>query len=136
MNLNSRTAIEQHEDNKNEFRELMPILRTLDEEESEIFFHLINNKGRSENPSTQNSNYLIDEACSNATKERLAKISEEANFAMKNTYKHQQDTMKYDDKKRMPIEHTKVRDILRNQHIARYRIDDEIGTYTQFKENP
>lgn len=43
--------------------------------------------------------------------------------------------MKYADKKKMPIDHSKVRDILRNQHIARYRIDDEIGTYTQFKEN-
>jgi len=43
--------------------------------------------------------------------------------------------MKYADKKRMPIEHTKVRDILRNQHIARYRIDEEIGTYTNYQYN-
>jgi len=40
--------------------------------------------------------------------------------------------MKYAEKKRMPIDHTKVRDILRNQHIARYAIDEEIGTYTEF----
>lgn len=40
--------------------------------------------------------------------------------------------MQYADKKKMPIDHTKVRDILRNQHIARHKIDSEIGTYTEF----
>lgn len=110
----------------------MPILTTLDEEESEIFLHLINNKDRCANPADQRRNDLIDAACSNAEKERLAKLSEDANFALKNTYKHQNDTMRFADKKRMPIDHTKVRDILRNQHIARHRIDSEIGTYTSF----
>lgn len=40
--------------------------------------------------------------------------------------------MKYAKKERMPVDHTKVRDILRNQHMARYKIDSEIGTYSQF----
>lgn len=113
----------------------MPILRTLDEEETEIFLHLLNNRGRQQNPADQRSNDLIDSACSDDLKERLAKISEEANFALKNTYKHNEDTMKYAKKERMPVDHTKVRDILRNQHMARYKIDSEIGTYSQFQNN-
>lgn len=88
LNMESRTEMEQHEDNRDSFRKLMPILRTLDEEETDIFFHLINNKGRCENPATQRSNDLIDAACSNEAKEKLAKLSEEANFALKNTYLH------------------------------------------------
>ena len=35
----------------------------------------------------------------------------------------------------MPVDHTKVRDILRNQHIAKYAIDNEIGTYSEFQNN-
>jgi len=66
----------------------MPIFRTLDEEESEIFYHLINNRERSANSGTQRSNDLIDAACSNDYKEKLAKLSEEGNFALKNTYQH------------------------------------------------
>lgn len=68
-------------------------------------------------------------------KARLAKLSEEANFALKNTYHHNETTMKYAKKERMPIDQSKVRDILRNQHIARYAIDNEIGTYTQYQDN-
>jgi hypothetical protein len=68
-------------------------------------------------------------------KTRLAKLSEDANFALKNTYKHNQDTMKYAKKERMPIDSTKVRDLLRNQHIARYAIDEDIGTYSRYENN-
>lgn len=43
--------------------------------------------------------------------------------------------MRYANKKRMPIEQHKVRDILRNQHIARHAIDSEIGTYSKYENN-
>lgn len=65
-------------------------------------------------------------------KTRLAKMSEDGNFALKNTYLHNENTMKYAKKERMPIDQSKVRDLLRNQHIARYAIDNEIGTYTKY----
>jgi len=116
--------MEQHDDNKEAFKKLMPILTSLDEEETEIFLHMIRNKGRQESAAAQRSNDLIDQACSDDMKERLAKLSEEANYAMKNTYLHNEQTMKYAKKERMPIDHTKVRDLLRNQHIARFAIDD------------
>lgn len=51
MNLRSRTEMEKHEDNREEFKKLMPILRNLDEEETEIFFHLLENRDRSDNAS-------------------------------------------------------------------------------------
>ena len=43
--------------------------------------------------------------------------------------------MKYADKSRMPIEKSKVRDMLRNQHIFRHRIQEEVGTYREWNEN-
>lgn len=54
---------------------------------------MIRNKGRNQSAATQRSNDLVDAACSDELKERLAKLSEEANFALKNTYKHNEDTM-------------------------------------------
>jgi hypothetical protein len=43
--------------------------------------------------------------------------------------------MKYADKKRMPIEKNKVKDLLRNQHIFKDRISQEVGTYREWEEN-
>jgi len=40
--------------------------------------------------------------------------------------------MQYADKKRMPISKDKVRDLLRNEHIFRDKINNEIETYTKF----
>lgn len=37
--------------------------------------------------------------------------------------------MDYADKKRMPVDESKVKDILRNQTEVRLRYDEEIGTY-------
>jgi len=108
----------------------MPILRTLDSEETEIFLHLLRNNNRSSHAITSRTNNLIDSACSDEEKQRLAKLSEEANFALKNTHVHQNTTMQYADKKRMPIDSDKVRDILRNEHIIRHEMDTKIGTYT------
>jgi hypothetical protein len=68
------------------------------------------------------NNDLIDAACSNYEKEKLAKISEEQNFAMKNRFKLNKEVMKYAKKEKMPIDQRKVKDMLRNQHIVRNKI--------------
>jgi hypothetical protein len=47
LNFSTKTEYEQHCANQASFQELMPILRQLDEEESEIFLHLLRNKRRS-----------------------------------------------------------------------------------------
>ena len=129
MNLNSKTEYEQHKENQQKFKELIPVFANLDTEESEILIHLLKNKGRNINKHAQFSQEMIDTACSNQTKERLAKISEEENFAIKNRFKHNKDTMKYAQKSKMPVDQMKVKDILRNQHIVKDRINEEIGTY-------
>lgn len=113
----------------------MPVFSRLNEEEVEILLHMINNKDRSINQSEQRSNDLIDQACSNVMKSKLAKLSEEANFAMKNRYKLDKEVLQYMDKSKMPIDSRKVKDILRNQHIIRKKIYNEVGTYREFEEN-
>lgn len=67
--------------------------------------------------------------CSNNLEEELAKISEEENYLIKNRYRHYNRTMQYAENKRMPVDERKVKDILRNQHIIRDRMNVEIGTY-------
>ena len=112
----------------------MPILRDLDEEEAKIFIHLVKNKGRSVDQSIQATNDLIDDACDNSMAEKLAKLSEDSNYAMKNRYKHDFETMNYARKDKMPIDQSKVKDLLRNQHIFRHKINSDIPTYSQFHE--
>lgn len=112
----------------------MPILRDLDEEEAKIFLHLLQNKGRSVDQSVQSTNELIDQACDNSLAEKLAKIAEDGNFAKKNRYKHDYETMNYAQKENMPIDKSKVKDLLRNQHIFRHQINSDIPTWSQFHE--
>jgi len=55
---------------------------------------------------------------------------------MKNRYRFQKQTMNFADKKRMPVDERKVKDLLRNQHIFRHKINSQIGTYTNMQNNP
>ena len=112
-NFNSKTAMEQHQANQEEFKKLMPIFALLDAEECKIFMHLLQSKRRSQATYKQRSQDLIDAACSDDLAARLAKISEEENFALKNRYKHQKDTMAFADPSKMPLEAHKVKDLLR-----------------------
>ena len=113
----------------------MPILRSLDEEEMRIFIHLLQSKqNRHLSVQKQLTNQLIDQACSDKEKTKLAKLSEEANFALKNTYKHTKDTMKYARKDKMPVDESKVKDMLRNQHIFRAQFKKDVGTYENVRE--
>ena len=135
MNLYNKTKYEQHKQNQQDFKKLMPTLRSLNADETEILLHLLKNKNRTINESEQRTHELVDRACSNSQKEALAKLSEESNFAMKNRYKLQKEVMNYADKKKMPIDQMKVKDMLRHQHIVRDRIHNEVGTYKKYEEN-
>ena len=77
------------------------------------------------------TNELIDDACSDLFKKKLAKISEEANFAIKNRWYLDKEVMQYADKRKMPIDQKKVKDMLRNQHIVRDRIVKDGATYDE-----
>lgn len=135
INLNRLTEYEQHIQNQEQFKQIMPVLSKLDAEEKQILIHLIKNKNRTINQSAQTTNDLVDQACSDSLKTRLAKISEEQNFAAKNRYLLEKNLLKYGKKERMPIDQVKIKDILRNQNHVRGKIVEEIQTYHQFIEN-
>jgi hypothetical protein len=44
--------------------------------------------------------------------------------------------MDYADKKRMPVDERKVKDLLRNQHLFRHKMNEEVGTYQKQIDNP
>lgn len=44
--------------------------------------------------------------------------------------------MQYAEAKRMPVDERKVKDMLRNQHIFRDKMNSEIGTYQKIQDNP
>ena len=62
---------------------------------------------------------------------KLANVSEEGNFENKNRYRLQKMKLDHADKKRMPIDERKVKDLLRNQGEFRGKFDTEIGTYQE-----
>lgn len=61
---------------------------------------------------------------------KLAKISEEANYDEKNRYRLEKTKLTYADKKRMPVDQEKIKEILRNRMDIRMKIEDEIENYT------
>ena len=48
---------------------------------------------------------------------------------------HKKKTMKYADKKKMPIDKKKVVDMLRHQNVFRYKVINELDTYFEFQNN-
>ena len=77
----------------------------------------------------------MDEAVDTTALEEIAKLSETEHFNVKNRYRHQRQTLDYADKKRMPVDEKTVRDMLRNQHIVRWKIEQELPTYTSMMNN-
>ena len=73
---------------------------------------------------------MLDIVCDDEFLKELAEVHEAENFALKNRYIHQKKTMNFAEKKRMPLDESTVRDMLRNQHIFRSKISTEIPSYT------
>jgi hypothetical protein len=67
---------------------------------------------------------------------KLAKLSEEENYNAKNRYRLQRSKLDFADKKRMPVDESKLKDVLRNQPAFKAAIDQEIGTYESVRRNP
>ena len=114
----------------------MTVLSTLEEDEWRPFMHLLQNRNRTLNKAKANSNSLIDMDCSNNFKEKLAKLSEEENYKLKNRFRHNKLTMQYADKSKMPVDSRKVRDILRNSNVAQMQLMKEIDNYYDKQNNP
>lgn len=67
---------------------------------------------------------------------KLAHISEEENYNKKNRYRLQRTQLDFADKKRMPIDESKLKDVLKNRPTFKIAIENEIGTYDVNKKNP
>ncbi len=127
LNLLSQTKYEKLQANKEDFKQLMPLLRGLTPEEQEIFIHKLENSGRTLGDDT--TSLILDEMTQKNLEQRLAKLSEEENFNAKNRYRLQRKTLDYADKSRMPIDESKLKDVLKNQATFKVAINKEIGTY-------
>jgi uncharacterized protein (UPF0332 family) len=73
----------------------------------------------------------MDDVADNSGLIELSKRAEKELYDVKNHYRHQKQTLQYADKKRQPIDERNVRDMLRNQHIFRHKIRQELRTYEE-----
>lgn len=112
----------------------MPLLRGLNKDEQRALFHKIQNSNRREGDTFLNDG-LLDEFVNRNIETKLSEISEDANFQNKNRYRLQRTLIDYADKKRMPVDESKLKDILRNHTAVRHRMDKEIGTYSDKQKN-
>lgn len=99
----------------------MPLLRGLTKDEQDAFLHKIRNSNRVPGDSITPS--LLNQMIFNTNEEKLAKISEEENYNAKNRYRLQRKTLDFAEKKRMPIDESKLRDVLRNRPTFRVRMN-------------
>ena len=118
---------------KKNFKELMPFLRGLDEEEMRILKHKIRNQSRGEEQEFEQQ--LWNLMANKNNEKQLAQLSEEENFNDKNRYRQQKIKMDHADKKRMPVDQSKVKDLLRNQGEFRDKMNQEVGTYQNEQRN-
>ena len=136
MNLKQKTQMEAHKDNQDQFKNVMSMLAHLTPREGKDFVHLLENKKRVHlDDDKQRSLDLIDQACSDEFRNKLAKISEDENFALKSYYTLDKHHLRFADKKKMPVDAGKVKDMLLNQHIYRDRIHKDLPTYRVVTEN-
>ncbi len=133
LNLFSKTENEQLQEQREQFKQFMPVLRNLTPEEQEILIHKIKNNGRRLGDNI--SGGLLNEMAFQHIEEKLAKISEEENYNSKNRYRLQRTKLDFADKKRMPIDESKLKDVLRNQPAFKTAINEEIGTYEPQRRN-
>ena len=114
----------------------MPVLAGLTKDEQRALLHKISNESSSSAVAGQEKlETIYDNIVGKTLETELAKASEEANYDMKNRYRLNKKTLQYADKKRMPLDESKVVDLLRNQHIFRAKIHEEVGTYQNLQQN-
>lgn len=80
MNFMSKTKYERLQEAKQKFSTLMPLLKGLSEKEQRSLVHLLQNKN--------DEDRILNAVTSNELKTKLAQISEQENFAIKNRYRH------------------------------------------------
>lgn len=108
------------------------MLRGLSESEVEILLHKLQNNTGSE--ADQAREDYLNEAIQHNIEKKLAKISEDEAYLEKNRYRLEKTKLDYAEKKRMPVDERKVKDILRNRPALVAQMRDEFQTYEQERE--
>lgn len=111
----------------------MPLLAGLSAKEQKALVHKLQNSGRTLGDSMTDD--LLNEMTFQNIEKRLAHISEEENFNAKNRYRLQRTQLDYADKKRMPIDESKLKDFLRNRTTFKDAITNQIGNYQDIERN-
>lgn len=107
----------------------------LTDSERRTLVHLMKNRKGNVIPGKEATEAIIDATVSTKDLVDIAKISETEHYNVKNRYRHQRRTLDYADKKRMPTDERTVRDMLRNQHIVRWAMEEELPTYEHLRNN-
>lgn len=114
----------------------MPHLAGLTKDEMRALLHkLMNDSSKDAKAGEAGLQQHLDTVVNRTLEQKLAKVSEQENYNVKNNYRHQQKTMKYADPKRMPVDENKVVDLLKNQHIFRNKLNKEVPNYTDRIQN-
>ena len=114
----------------------MPHLAGLTKDEMRALLHkLMNDSSKNAKAGEAGLDQHLDTVVNRTLEQKLAKVSEQENYNVKNNYRHQQKTMKYADPKRMPVDENKVVDLLKNQHIFRNKLNKEVPNYTERMQN-
>ena len=116
MNLTTETKYETLQRKKQEYRELMKYLALLNEEEGRALVHHLNNRRNVDRE-------IIFEACDTTLLERMAKLSEEGKFALKNRWRLEKQNLNFQDKSRVAVDRAKFKDVLKNQGEFRHHFD-------------
>jgi len=99
----------------------MPLLRNLNALEQETLLHKLRNSGRVLGDSVTSD--LLNEMTYQTIEQKLAKLSEEENYNSKNRYRLNRTKLDYADKKRMPIDESKLKDVLKNRPTFKVAIE-------------
>lgn len=84
----------------------MPLLSFLNEKEGRSLIHRVRQR--------QNDDNGLEQIATHAAEKNLAKLSEEANFELKNHHRHEKITLAHADKPRLAVDKTKVRDLMKH----------------------
>jgi len=107
----------------------MPLLKGLTKEEQEAFIHKIRNNISKRTVAETTEDLMLTSMINKTVEEQLAKISEDENFNMKNRYRLQRKTLDHADKRRMPVDEKKIKDLLKDRTNYKVGIHREIGNY-------
>lgn len=114
-NYFTKTKIEAHEEAKEAFKEIMPLLRGLTKEETEVFIHKLKSLARKNGKDFEYN--LLNNEVFQFDEIELSKTSEESNYLNKNRYRLQKKYLDWADKRRMPIDASKAKEVLQNKGL-------------------